>query len=350
VAKLIEPKIASAVARALSGDSGTRGSYLLDRLSRDLDYAVPKAESLVAEASGIDAPPPVRWGVIDRASWARANIRGMVTMLEPLAERLGRRMEQLPMPARVAQTTAVSVEVGALLGFVSRRVLGQYDLLVTDEDPHSTPLYFVGVNMVEIEREFGFIPEEFALWVAIHEVTHRFQFEGVPWLRAHFLSLVHSYLGSVELDAKGLAQRFAGALRRLAEKGVPPEEKSPVYLLASDEQRRLIGQVQALMAVVEGHGNYVMDTVGKEVLGSFERMRSVFTRRRDQTGAFQRAIGHVIGLEMKLRQYELGQVFCNEVVAAEGSEALAHLWKDPSHFPTMEELREPRLWLDRVAA
>ncbi|MEA2447188.1 MAG: hypothetical protein QOK47_825 [Actinomycetota bacterium] len=350
MAKLIEPKIAASVARALSGDRSITPSYLSERLVRDLEVAVPRAEALVAEVSGIPAPPPVRWGVVDRSAWATANIHGMVTMLQPLADRLGRRLDAQPVAARIAQRSAVSVEIGALLGFVSRRVLGQYDLLVTEDDPWRTPLFFVGPNMVEIERRHGFVPEDFALWVAVHEVTHRFQFEGVPWLRKRFLDLIHTYLGSVELDAKGFTQRLAGAVKRLMARDIPAEEKNPMYLLANDEQRKVIGDIQALMAVVEGHGNYVMDTVGDRVIPTVGRMRAVFDRRREQTSLIQRAVGHAIGLEMKLRQYELGQAFCNSVVAQQGPAALAHLWRDPEHFPSIEELRQPSLWLARVAA
>ena len=350
MAKLIEPRIALAVARAFTGDVGTQSSYLSDRLVRDLRVAVPRSEELVAAHSGIPAPPPVRWGVVDRASWVEANIKAMTTMIAPLADRLGKRMEAQPWPSRIAQSAVVSAEIGGLLGFVSRRVLGQYDLLVAEDDVKGTPLYFVGINMVETVRRHGFVPEEFALWVALHEVTHRFQFEGVPWLRGHFLDLVHSYLRSVELDAKAFSQRLAGAFRRLISRDVPPEEKSPVYLLASDEQRRVLSEIQALMAVIEGHGNYVMDAIGREVIPSFERMRATFSQRREQSSLFQKVIGHAIGLEMKMRQYELGQKFCDVVVAKEGPDALSRLWADPGRFPSMEELREPHLWLSRVAA
>jgi coenzyme F420 biosynthesis associated uncharacterized protein len=350
MAKLIEPRLALAVARTFTGDTAGGSTYLAQRLLRDLTVAVPRSEELVAAHSGIPAPAPVRWGVVDRATWVEANIRGMNTMIAPLAERIGKRMDTMPLPTRWAQTAVVSAEVGALLGFVSRRVLGQYDLLVAEDDVKGTPLYFVGINMVETVRRHGFVPEEFALWVALHEITHRFQFEGVPWLRQHFIDLVHSYLRSVELDAKTFSQRLAGALRRLRSSDTPPEEKSPVFLLASDEQRALLSQIQALMAVVEGHGNYVMDAIGKEVIPSFERMRAVFSQRSDQSSFFQKVIGHAIGLEMKLRQYELGQQFCDAVVARDGHSALSRLWTDPDRFPSMEELRDPQRWLSRVAA
>ena len=349
MAKLIEPWMALAVAKRFTGDESLSDSYLMDRLRRDLDVAVPRSEDLVEEASGIARPSPVRWEIIDRARWVEANVKSMTTMLGPLADKLGRRLDTIPWPARVAQRTAVSVEVGVLLGYVSRRVLGQYDLLVP-EDGKAAPLYFVGPNLVETERRHGFVPEDFSLWVAVHEVTHRFQFEGVPWLRPRFLELVHSYLGSVELDAKGLAQRLGTAARKMISKETPVEERNPIYLLASDEQRALLDQIQSLMAVVEGHGNYVMDSVGEAVIPSFRRMRGIFQRRRTQTTWFQKILNQAIGLEMKMRQYEVGQEFCESVARIGGPDALAQLWTDPDRFPSMAELRDPETWLRRVAA
>jgi coenzyme F420 biosynthesis associated uncharacterized protein len=352
MARLIDPWIARSVARALTGDSRMSDSYLLDRLARDLDDAVPHSEELVAGVSGIPAPPPVRWKLIDRATWAESNIRSLTNLLAPLAERLSGRLDAAPMPLRVAQRAVVSAEVGALLGYVSRRVLGQYDLLVADAAPGdggNAALYFVGPNMVETERRFGFVPEEFALWVAVHEVTHRFQFEGVPWLRARFLGLVGRYFDLVEFDARGFARRLREAAARLARRSLPPEERNPVYLFASPEQKKLMDEIQALMAVVEGHGNFVMDNVGEAVIPSWRRMRGVFERRRQQTTGLQKAFNHAIGLEMKLRQYEIGREFCDAVAASGGLDALARLWADEDGFPTLDEVRDPQLWLRRVA-
>ena len=350
--RLIEPSIARAVARRVAGDSGMDGSYLLERLRRDLAVAVSRSEELVAEASGIAPPPPVAWDVIDRGTWAEVNITSMTTLMAPLADKIGERMKTVPFPVRMAQRSLLSAEVGVLLGYISRRVLGQYDLLVPENGPgsrRSVPLLFVGPNMVETERRLGLVPEDFAMWVAVHEVTHRFQFAGVPWLRDHFLGLVRSYLDEVDLDARGLASRLSGAVGKLVRRETPAEERNPVYLLATDDQRAALDQIQSLMAVVEGHGNFVMDLVGEKVIPTSARMRAMFRKRREQAGAVQRALGHVLGLEMKLRQYEVGQQFCDEVYRAGGTNALSRLWAHPSELPTLEELREPSRWLLRVA-
>jgi coenzyme F420 biosynthesis associated uncharacterized protein len=361
MARLIDPTIARLVARRFAGEPQLDGSYLLDRLERDLRDAVPLSERLVAEASGIPAPPPVSWGLIDRAEWAEANIAGMTSLLKPLADKLGHRLDSLPWAARVAQRTLVSIEVGVLLGYVSRRVLGQYDVLMPDADgarrrrrrgrraPPDAVLLFVGPNIVETERRFGFVPRDFALWVALHEVTHRFQFDGVPWLRPRFLGLVESYIGAVNLDPRSLVARLREAVKALVSRSVPSEHKNPAYLLATPEQRAVLDDIQALMAVVEGHGNYVMDSIGAREIPSFGRMRHVFERRREQTRGLQRAIQHAIGLEMKLRQYELGQRFCERVVELRGARALGELWTSPERFPTIAELKEPERWLARVA-
>jgi putative hydrolase len=163
------------------------------------------------------------------------------------------------------------------------------------------------------------------------------------------MDLVGRYIDSIDLDARGLVGRLSGAVGRLASRSVPAEERNPVYLLASEEQREVLDEIQAMMAVIEGHGNFVMDAVGAREIPSFRRMRTMFQRRREQTGAVQRAIGHLIGLEMKLRQYEMGQAFCEHVHAQGGPPALGHLWSGPEQLPTLAELREPERWLRRVA-
>lgn len=358
MARLIDPRIASAVSRRVAGEPPHQQLHLIERLRRDLEDAVPRSEELVAPVTGTPTPPSVRWDVIDRPSWAEANIRGMLTMIGPLQQKILDRMTDVPYPVRLAQRVIVSSEVGLLLGYVSRRVLGQYDLLIPEEGARwsrrakiapGTALYFVGQNMVETQTRSDFVPSEFALWVALHEVTHRFQFAGVPWLRDRFLGLVNAYMESVDLDVRSLSSRLKTAARRIAARNLPREERNPVYLLASDEQKRVLDDIQALMAIVEGHGNFVMDHVGERVLPSFKRMRQVFERRRQQASYLQRVFNNVIGLDMKLRQYEMGQAFCNEIVAADGLQALHRLWDDPEGLPTLTELKQPRTWLKRVA-
>lgn len=363
MAVLIDPGLAASVARRVSGEGqkGAPRSRSVQDLHRRLEVAVPRAEALVADLSGIPQPPPVRWAIVTRGDWAEVNIKGMLALIAPLAEKVGSRLDALPLPVRLVQRGLLSTEVGGMLGYVSRRVLGQYDLLVAETDQDlprwklrrapggGAPLLFVGTNMVETERRLQFVPDDFALWVAVHEVTHRFQFAGVPWLRDRFFGLVHRYLDSIEMDAKNLGDRLKSAVGKLMARDLPAEERNPVYLLATESQRSVLDEIQALMAVVEGHGNFVMDTVGAEVIPSFRKMRHLFQKRREQATWVQKIVNHVIGLELKLKQYEMGQRFCEQVVAQGGHRALSYLWADPSHLPTLTELRHPERWVTRVA-
>lgn len=361
---LIDPRIASAVARRLSAqpEMDEQRSEKMRALSSDLTDAIARSEGLVAEVSGIAPPPPVRWAIVDRQDWAAANIAGMSRLIEPIAAKLGSRLDKIPAPARYLQRGIVSAEVGAMLGYVSRRVLGQYDVLMPEDEVAELPrwkqrrhptggasLYFVGVNMISTQERLKFEPGDFALWVAVHELTHRFQFEGVPWLRDRFFGLIHEYIDAVNLDVKGFARRLAAAAKRLASRSVPGEERNAVYLLASDEQRAILDRIQSLMAVVEGHGNFVMDAAGEMAIPTFSRMRTAFDKRREQTNLLQRVINHAIGLEMKMRQYETGQRFCTYVAERGGREVLAALWDSPDNLPSLAELKSPERWVSRVA-
>lgn len=353
---LIQRGVAVAVARRVAGPPPPADTF--EHVRSLLAEAVPRAEELVAESSRIAPPAPTPWGVLDRPQWVDANIRGMTALLDPLAQKVEGRLSAAPFAARVAQQGVLSVEVGVLMGYVSRRVLGQYDVMVSEETvvvpassrrTASPSLYFVAPNIAEIEKKLAFVPQDFALWIAVHEVTHRFQFQGVPWLRDHFLSLVGGYLEAVDLDAKGLAKRLATAARRMMSPATPPEERNPIYLLSSGDQRRRLDHLQALMAVVEGHGNFVMDLAGARAIPSFRRMRNAFQQRKQQLNVVQRTINYALGIDMKLRQYELGQHFCEEVQRIGGDEAVALMWEAPENLPTLVELKEPRTWMQRVA-
>ena len=204
--------------------------------------------------------------------------------------------------------------------------------------------------MVETERAYGFVPEDFALWVSVHSDHPQVPVRpGVPWLRQRFFGLMSEYLDTMNLDPRKLTERAKEGVARLHDRSLPAEEKSPVYLLSSPEQRVVMDKIQALMSVVEGHGNFVMDAVGEDVIPSFRRMRHVFEGRRKHTGIAQRVINNVLGLEMKMRQYEIGREFCDHVAERGGLDAVARIFADEDAFPTMRELKSPESWLRRVA-
>jgi coenzyme F420 biosynthesis associated uncharacterized protein len=245
---------------------------------------------------------------------------------------------------------ATGAEIGAMLGWMSTRVLGQYDLLVIeDENPEDQDVvYYVGPNVLALEKRFAFPPREFRLWLALHEVTHRAQFTGIPWMRAHFLGLVQQSVSFVDPDPK----RFLEALRRVVEaarKGINPlDDGGIVALLAGPEQQAVLQQVGGLMSLLEGHGDVTMDRAGADRVPSAERFSRVLRARRNNRPGPAKLMQKLVGLEAKMKQYELGERFIAAVEADGGPELLARVWESPEWLPSMAEIRTPAAWLDRV--
>jgi coenzyme F420 biosynthesis associated uncharacterized protein len=288
--------------------------------------------------------------VLDRAGWVDANVASMRKMLEPLTERLGERLAQSPI-APIGRKVA-GAEVGSLLGYLAQRVLGQYDLLVPDTEPGAPDgdaVYYVGPNILGLEKRFAFRPLDFRRWIAIHEVTHRAQFTGVPWMRDYFLSLVQGSMSIVDPDPTVLLRAIGRAADALRAGKNPLDDGGLVGLFASEEQQEILGRVQALMSLLEGHGNFVMNELGERHVHGADRMARVLHSRRQQKGIGGQ-IQKLLGIEMKMRQYEVGERFVRGVERAAGIAALDAAWRDPSSLPTVAELEDPEAWLARVTA
>lgn len=345
---------AERVAHRVAGDEPLAGSYHRASLERDFAALTQMAGELVAEFTGLEpAVGSARGRVLDRQEWVSANLLSFRRLLEPVRQRLGERAgDRLTSGVFGGVARRVGgAEAGALLGWFARRVLGQYDLMGTDPadpDPaHPGSVYYVGPNVLALEKRFGFRPRDFRLWIALHEVTHLVQFTGVPWLREHFLALVDDVLGMVDPDPRRLADAARHVVEELRAGRNPLEGGGLVTLLAGEEQREALGRVQALMTLLEGHGNFVMDRLGEEHVGGQARMsRALRERRRGRglTGQVQK----VVGIDMKLRQYAVGEEFFAAVEREAGREALVSLWDSPDRLPTVEELGQPSRWLARA--
>lgn len=315
------------------------------RLREDFAEVVPEAESMVSSYTGLThhgyASRP--W-VMTRGEWVGANVRGFQVLVEPLAGRLAERRRTGT--AAEIRRRALAGEIGAVLGYVSRRVLGQYDLFLPPDDDGL--LYFVGSNVVGVERRFRLPSREFRLWLALHEVTHRLQY-AVPWLRVYTSALVHDYLEHLELDPR----QMGATLRRAAEEALAGRaEWSGVdwmLLLMSPEQRTVFRRMQSLMSLLEGHASFVMNRVAAGRLphaGAFAQ--AVRTRRR-RTG-IERAFQRAVGFEAKLRQYDTGERFVASVVDRLGVDGFNRVWLDAEHLPTLEEIGTPDAWVQRSGA
>jgi coenzyme F420 biosynthesis associated uncharacterized protein len=346
----VDWSMAERVAVRVGGRDPFQSSYHYDSLAPDFAELTSEAEELVAAATGLRSlSGPARARVTDRAGWVRANIKSFSRLLRPITDKLDERMGSSKLTPLARRATGA--ELGALLGWMSTRVLGQYDLLVIeDEEPDEQDVvYYVGPNVLALEKRFAFPPREFRLWLALHEVTHRAQFTGVPWMRTHFLSLVDQSLSSVDPDPK----RFLDALRRSIDQiragQNPLDEGGLVALIASPEQQEVLRKIQGMMSLLEGHGDITMNRAASGLVPSADRFQRVLHERRHRSGP-ARMVQRLLGIEAKLLQYELGEQFI-EAVEKEGGRALFdRAWEAPENLPTLAEIRDPETWISRVRA
>ena len=317
-------------------------------LPGDLAALCADAERRVRAYTGLaPAAPLPAPEAVDRPEWIAANVASLGTMLDGVTDRVGDGLGVLREPARAAGGMLVSAEAGALTGYLSQRVLGQYELVLLD--PETVPrLLFVAPNISAAAQRLHVDLEELLAWIAFHEVTHAVQFAGVPWLREHVAGLLRELLDSLEVQvdpAALLRLPSAQDVRALVD---AVRENGLMAAAAGPERRAILERLQVVMAVIEGHAEHVMDVVGREALSSLEALRAALDRRRRERPPVLRLLERLIGLDAKLRQYEEGKVFCDAVAARAGADGLHRVFFGPELLPTPDELGDPAAWIRRT--
>jgi|SRR5215217_2333363 len=292
--------------------------------------------------------PPAE--VVSRPEWAAVNLDTLSHILDPVAARLDDRLGfagPLAGALRAGASATLAAEAGLVMGYLSSRVLGQYDvsLLGVETEPR---LLFVGTNLASAVHDLDVDADSFGRWICAHELTHVFQFQGVPWLRKHMSGLLREYVATLEVR---IESGSAGGLPSLPDPARLVEafrEGGLAALVQSPEQRALMDEIQAAMSVVEGYSEHVMDAIAAEVIPGHEKLREAMDRRRRSRSAPQRIIEKLLGFDVKLRQYELGKKFADAVAAEAGIEGLNRVWASPEALPSTDELKHPMSWLKRT--
>jgi len=295
-----------------------------------------------------DAPDAV---VVDRPGWIDANVESMRSLMVPVIEKItaGTRSKDGALHAGPANAvTAVGGKVtggeaGALMAFMSSKVLGQYDLA-----PEGTPrLMLVAPNLVQVERELGVDPHDFRLWVALHEETHRVQFTAVAWLRQHLIDSSRALTTDLAPTPDELRQRLQELSRRLPE-AFRSGSRGLADLFLSTQQRAEVSRITAVMSLLEGHADVMMDEVGPQVVPTVAQIRERFQGRRNGVSGLDKVLRRLLGMEAKMRQYRDGAVFVRAVVGDVGLEGFNAVWGSPDTLPTAAEIEAPRQWVERV--
>jgi coenzyme F420 biosynthesis associated uncharacterized protein len=321
--------------------------YRGDELQRSFDELAPLAQETVARLTGLVVPTPARVVVMDRPRWAVANVSSFEALMGRIEIEVPVRWSSVVLAGTWQRFTKVmaGTEVGVLLGWISQRVLGQYDFL---SGQGNDEVWFVGPNVVELEKRHGFSRGQFRLWLAIHEFTHRAQFQAVPWMQDYFLHLVQEGASMLRTDPAQALEGLKRALTEAKQGRNPFEEAGVIGALATPDQRVAIQKLQALMSILEGHGELVMNQAVSSVVPEAEVFHRVLTERRKQRSLLGKVFYQLIGLEAKLSQYSKGAAFLEELQKTGGRGLLDRLWESPEWMPSLSELNNPSAWLERV--
>jgi coenzyme F420 biosynthesis associated uncharacterized protein len=295
-------------------------------------------------------PLPAPEGV-SRREWVASNVRSTRALLDPVMSRAGKGLGPAGPVVKLAMSAMLSLELGLVIGYLAQRVLGQYELVLLDEaaEDHPPRLLFVLPNLGQAMASFQADEREFMTWVTLHEVTHAVQFGGVPWLHGHLAGLVEELLKSAEVRLDTKRKRSLPSRRELRRMGGALRNGDIIGVVMNQSERDTIDRVQAVMAVIEGHAEHVMDAVAPDLIPSLPRLRRALNARRRTQSRLSRLVGRLLGLELKLRQYELGKQFCDAVAGEGGEAALQYVFSSPEALPSLAEIEDPAAWLRRTA-
>jgi coenzyme F420 biosynthesis associated uncharacterized protein len=314
--------------------------------------AMARVVPRLGEALGTPLPGVVdRAAVVDRAGWIRANVGTFRSLISRMEDEL---LDQVvPEGGGITRATmalanrwVTSQQLGYLLGFMGTRVLGQYDIALLSAEAEDGRLLFVEENVRGTAHALGIPVAPFRTWIALHETTHAFEFEAHPWLRPYIATRLERQLTLFSGSASSLGRDALRAIGR-ALRGDSGGEHWMESLMG-EEQKRLFRETQAVMSLLEGFSDYVMDEVGRGLVEDVERISERFHERRQRRSGFERAVLRLTGMDLKMEQYAKGERFVRAIAEARGRAALARIWDGPESLPSAEEIAEPHRWIERV--
>lgn len=293
--------------------------------------------------------------VLDRSGWIDTNLGNFKLLFEPLVEGYGHALERLEekrrKPLRAGRRFThglLTAQLGMVIGYLARNVLGQFDLGLPRLE-NTGKLYIVYPNLLKAEGKMRLVPEDFRLWITLHEVTHAFEFAANPWIRDYLRSLMESYFKSVSLRLEEMSLRLRpGELRDSQRLNEIINQGGLMSIVHTPEQRQILSRIQAFMSLVEGYSNLIMDLVGGDIIPSFKEMSAAFRHRRDSKTGAERLLERMLGFDLKLQQYQVGELFCREVVEKKDLDFLNLAWKKEENLPGEEEIRHAFLWIERM--
>jgi coenzyme F420 biosynthesis associated uncharacterized protein len=357
---MIDWDLAVAAASRLAGPGPVITRPEADAVVAELRDGANRSTGLVRDYTGLVAherTAPVL--VVDRTGWIQANADSFAEVISPLVEKLQAKRGEPNVVTDAVGSKVTGLEVGGLLGFMSSKVLGQFDPFYDGSGydgagvagngfPAAGRLLLVAPNIVHVENELDVDPRDFRLWVCLHEETHRVQFTAVPWMREHIRGEIENLIGSVDLDPAKVAAMLGDGVKHIGDVVRGSDDVSLLDVFSTPEQRVVMDRITGVMSLLEGHADVVMDGVGPSVIPSVEEIRTKFNKRRKGAGYLDRVLRRLLGMDAKMAQYRDGAAFVRRVVDTVGMDGFNAVWAEPANLPSKAEILDPSIWVRRV--
>ncbi|MGV0109353.1 zinc-dependent metalloprotease [Arthrobacter sp. CP30] len=360
--QLVNWDIAASTAASLTPAGPTMNPADIARAVQNMRELADASVSHVHAISRLDAARDLRDSellIVDRASWAKANAQSFRTLMDPALDQLAATRPDLLKSASLTLGGSVTgAQLGAILAFLSSKVLGQYDPFVPSRNGQGGRLMLVAPNIIAVERELNVDPSDFRLWVCLHEQTHRVQFAAAPWLKDHMTGHIGELTSGLMDKADSLSERLGAAVKNLAgarsriaggTAGVPTQDVGVLSILQDPDDKARLSHLTAVMSLLEGHANVVMDGVDGRIVPSVKTIRRRFNARGKSRGPLEKVIRQLMGLDAKMRQYSDGSKFVRRVVGQTGMDGFNAVWEAADHLPTEREIHAPDEWIDRMS-
>jgi coenzyme F420 biosynthesis associated uncharacterized protein len=311
---------------------------------------VDDAAPHVAQLTGLQVPAgALNVRVVDQQAWVAANVRTFAQLMQPLEPvyfaQLHDDTSDWGLTARHLNGRVAGVQSGALLSWMAARVLGQYDVAFLQDSQTPGELLLVEPNIARIAREQQVDVGALRQWIVIHEVSHVFQFEGVAWLRPYLRDLMTRFMQTMADQMRHPSSGVAAVMQRAVQRG---GQGNWIEWVLSPAQRQIFDEMQAVMSLIEGHSNYVMNRIGAQQIPHFEELQRRIEARRQQRPTLDTLIMHATGMHIKMAQYSTGEAFVNAIAAHGGDDLVTQLWQSAAQIPTAAELVHPDQWVRRV--
>lgn len=326
--------------------------------TRGLAEGVREAEVVLSGYTRLSLDEPMSSTTMGRATWVLRALDGWRWLLEGTARRFADAMSALggsedPATNPVAQMMGqigpllLGIQTGTVVGNLALDALARHDPPIPLDDDGR--LFFVTPNIARVAEEYDFELAVFHRWLALQEASRHLLIASTPWTGKYLRSLLVALIDSIEIDGSDMERRLldlqSGGPEAL-QSGAAMDQLIPIA--ATERHDKALANLRSFLAVFEGYTENAAAAVKPSLLGDVSRIDEGMARHRATPSEGKAMLASVLGIERDRGLENAGQTFCAAVIKLRGVAALNRVWAAPDNLPTLEEIKDPFAWMERV--